>query len=100
MSSETPSDVERLTATVTGRVQGVGFRWWVRSIADRMGLSGWVQNGSDERSVDLVAEGPSSALDELERLIRRGPDGANVDRVDAERSPASGSFQRFQITRP
>jgi len=100
MSSETPSDVERLTATVTGRVQGVGFRWWVRSLADRMGLSGWVQNGSDERSVELVAEGPSSALDELERLLRRGPDGANVDRVDAKRSPASGSFQRFQITRP
>ena len=100
MSGEHPAEVERLTATVTGRVQGVGFRWWVRSLADRMGLSGWVMNGADERSLELVAEGPPSALDELEDLLRRGPAGASVDRVEAKRSPASGSFQRFQITRP
>ena len=91
---------ERLSATVTGRVQGVGFRWWVRSFADRMGLTGWVMNGADERSVELVAEGAPAALDELERLLGEGPPGAAVDRVDATRSPASGSYGRFQITRP
>jgi acylphosphatase len=92
--------LERLSATIIGRVQGVGFRWWVRSAADRMGLTGWVMNGPDERSVELVAEGSPAALDELERLLGQGPPGAVVDRVDANRSPASGGYGRFQITRP
>lgn len=96
--SEAPG--ERLSATVVGRVQGVGFRWWVRSAADRMGLTGWVMNGVDERTVDLVAEGPTGMLDELERLIQHGPPGAVVERVEATRSPASGTYVRFQITRP
>jgi len=65
-----------------------------------MGLTGWVMNGADERTVELVAEGPPPALEELERLLRQGPPGAVVDRVDATRSPASGSYARFQITRP
>lgn len=100
MSAEPHGAVERLTATVFGRVQGVGFRWWVRSVADRLGLRGWVMNAPDERSVELVAEGSPVALDELERLLREGPPGAEVDRVEAARSPASGGYGRFQITRP
>lgn len=100
MSGASPESVERLSATVIGRVQGVGFRWWVRSTGDRLGLTGWVMNGADERSVELVAEGPSAALDQLERLLRQGPPGAAVDRVEATRLPASGSYGRFEITRP
>ena len=100
MSGAPAGDVERLSATVIGRVQGVGFRWWARSAADRMGLTGWVMNGADERSVELVAEGPAVSLDQLERLLRQGPPGAVVDRVEATRSTASGSYDRFQITRP
>jgi acylphosphatase len=100
MSSRPAADLERLSATVVGRVQGVGFRWWVRTAADRLGLTGWVMNGSDERSVELVAEGRRQALDQLEQLLRQGPPGAVVDRVEADRSPASGSYGRFQITRP
>jgi acylphosphatase len=65
-----------------------------------MSLTGWVMNHPDERSVELVAEGPRAALDELEQLLRRGPPGSLVDRVDATRSPASGAYGRFQITRP
>jgi acylphosphatase len=99
--SDAPAEaVERLSATVIGRVQGVGFRWWVRTAADRMGLTGWVMNGADERSVELVAEGPSASLDQLERLLRQGPPGAAVERVDATRSPGSGRYGRFEITRP
>jgi len=100
VSAERQGDVVRLSATVIGQVQGVGFRWWVRTAADRLGLTGWVMNDPDERSVELVAEGPSAALDELERLLRQGPPGSVVDRVEAFRSPASGSYGRFQITRP
>lgn len=100
MSDPALADTERLSATITGRVQGVGFRWWVRSAADRMGLTGWVMNGADERTVELVAEGASVRLDELERLLQQGPPGAIVEGVQVSRSPASGTYSRFQITRP
>jgi acylphosphatase len=91
---------ERLTARITGRVQGVGFRWWVRRHADGLGLTGWVMNDHDERAVEVVAEGPSEALDELERLIGQGPPGALVESVERRREPASGEFDGFGIVRP
>jgi acylphosphatase len=90
---------ERMTARITGRVQGVGFRWWIRSHADALGLRGWVMNADNERSVELVAEGSREALDELHRLLQRGPSGARVESVDARRSPASGEFSGFGIVR-
>ena len=91
---------QRLTAGVVGRVQGVGFRWWTLRQAQELGLTGWVMNGDDERSVELVAEGSAGALDQLEQMLEQGPPGAVVDRVEASRSPASGGYGRFQITRP
>lgn len=90
---------ERLTARVSGRVQGVGFRWWVVRQADSLELTGWVMNGDDERSVQLVAEGRPESLDELERRLRQGPSGARVESVEASRSPASGEYERFGIVR-
>lgn len=90
---------ERLVARIVGRVQGVGFRWWAREAADELGLTGWVMNADDERSVELVAEGPAAALDELERRLHGGPAGARVERVEAQRLPASGEFRSFGIVR-
>jgi len=90
---------ERLSARITGRVQGVGFRWWVRLQAESLQLVGWVMNADDERSVDLVAEGPGDALVELERRLSVGPSGARIESVDARRGPASGEFERFGIVR-
>lgn len=90
---------ERLAARVTGRVQGVGFRWWVRALADDLHLTGWVMNADDERSVEVVAEGPPDKIDELERLLHRGPPGARVEAVEARRAPASGEYDRFGIVR-
>jgi acylphosphatase len=86
-------------ARVTGHVQGVGFRWWTRRRAEGLGLVGWVMNGPDERSVEVVAEGSEAALDELERLLRAGPPGARVEDVQASRGPASGEFDAFGIVR-
>jgi acylphosphatase len=91
---------ERLTARITGRVQGVGFRWWVRRHADALDLTGWVMNANDDRAVELVAEGGPDALDELERLIREGPPGAMVEAAECRRAPASGEFDGFGIVRP
>jgi len=65
---------------VIGTVQGVGFRWFVRVAARRLQIAGWVMNRRDG-SVEIAAEGPSDKLDELRRMIERGPDGAVVTEV-------------------
>lgn len=91
---------ERLTARVLGRVQGVGYRWWVVSQASGLRLTGWVMNADEERAVELVAEGEPAALDELERRLWSGPDGARVEDVQSRRGVASGEFERFGIVRP
>ncbi len=65
---------------ITGRVQGVGFRWFVRVTARRLQLAGWVMNRKDG-SVEIAASGPQEKLEELRRLVRRGPDGAEVGAV-------------------
>lgn len=88
-----------MTALVTGRVQGVGFRWWVRRQAELLALTGWVMNGDDERSVELVAEGRPDSLDEFERKLNTGSSGARVEAVSARREPASGEFDGFGIVR-
>lgn len=90
---------ERLTARVAGRVQGVGFRWWVVSQATALKLTGWVMNADEERAVDVVAEGEPGSLDELERRLWQGPDGARVEAVRASRGAASGEYERFGIVR-
>jgi acylphosphatase len=87
-----------MTVRITGRVQGVGFRWWARTRAHGLGLTGWVKNDDNERSVTLLAEGPPDRLDEFERLLRIGPSSARVEEVEARREPASGSFERFEIS--
>jgi acylphosphatase len=88
-----------MTARITGRVQGVGYRWWVRRQAEALALTGWVMNADSERAVELVAEGATDALDELEQRLWHGPDGARVEEINARRSPASGEYERFGIVR-
>lgn len=74
----------RRAATVTGRVQGVSFRYHTQREAGRLGLTGWVRNHEDG-SVRVEAQGPEEAVDELVRWLRHGPPHARVDgvRVDA-----------------
>jgi acylphosphatase len=88
--------IERLEATIHGQVQGVGFRWFVKRHATRLGLHGWVAN-QPGGSVRVVAEGSPQALHELAELLRRGPAGAAVSNVDEQRSPASPGFTDFDI---
>ena len=70
-----------LHALVRGRVQGVGFRWFVRERARTLGIRGWVRNRADG-SVEVRAEGESTPLDELRRFLADGPAGAHVIGVD------------------
>ena len=65
---------------VVGKVQGVGFRWFVREAARRVGLAGWVRNREDGM-VEIAAAGSEHAIAELVSAARAGPPGARVDRV-------------------
>ncbi len=89
---------ERLDAVVTGRVQGVGFRWFVREQARALRLTGWVRNEGDG-SVRVAAEGPPDALDALEARLREGPPGAAVRELRSGRGTATGVFERFDVER-
>jgi len=82
---------------IHGRVQGVGFRWFVHREAAELGLRGWVRN-TDTGEVEVVASGPAEDLAELRTLLHQGSRGSRVDAVIehelAETEAASlGSFQ-------
>jgi len=66
---------------VTGRVQGVGFRWSAQEEARRWGLAGWVTN-EDDGSVLGLAQGTEESLSAFRRWLDRGPAGARVDQVE------------------
>lgn len=100
MAAAEPVSHERLTARVTGRVQGVGFRWWVRRQATALELTGWVMNADDERTVEVVAEGEPDVLADLEGRIRSGPPGAIIESVEARHGPATGEYDGFGIVKP
>jgi acylphosphatase len=71
---------------VCGRVQGVGFRWFVLREASALRLGGFVCNLPDG-SVEVVARGPVQAVARLERLLERGPSSARVERVEKSNVP-------------
>ena len=81
---------------ITGRVQGVGFRWFAHDTAAREGVHGWVRNLADG-SVEVVAEGDQAAVDSLEAAVRRGPSSARVERFDVEEIAPAGRTAGFEI---
>lgn len=86
----------RQRLTVHGRVQGVGFRYFVAMHARAAGITGWVQNRADG-AVEAVCEGPADALERLRQQCARGPGGAYVKRVDVSEEPETGEFRSFDI---
>lgn len=101
MDAEGSGGSVRLNAFVRGRVQGVGFRWWVRARALGLGLVGHAANLDDGR-VEVVAEGPRDACERLLGLLREQPSAAGrpghvtgvVDRWGPPRGTASGFIER------
>jgi acylphosphatase len=87
---------KRLTATVTGIVQGVGFRWFVQRIACSSNLTGYVRNTPDG-GVEVVAEGEEAALQRLVEALRLGPPGADIGYVDFTWHEATQEFGGFEI---
>lgn len=83
-----------MTAWVHGRVQGVGFRWWTRSRALELGLAGHAANLSDGR-VEVVAEGPREACEQLLTALRSGTAPGYVGQVIERFTPARGNVTGF-----
>jgi acylphosphatase len=82
---------------VRGRVQGVGFRWFVEREAKQLALAGWVRNNEDS-TVECVAAGPEDKVAALRARLEQGPRASRVDRVDeaaAEGPPES--YTIFEI---
>lgn len=90
------ADRARLDATVRGRVQGVGFRYFVLREATARHLEGWVANEADG-SVSCRAEGPKADLEALVTALRAGPPGAWVDDVLVQWGPALGALGSFTV---
>ena len=94
--SPTQPDSARLHAQIEGRVQGVGFRYFVEENAFALDLKGWVRNRWDG-SVEVVAEGDRQSLEKLLNALRRGPRAASVREVHSEWSQATGEFGNFHV---
>jgi acylphosphatase len=84
----------RVHVLVRGRVQGVGFRWWARELAEELEISGWVRNRPDG-TVEVAADGSSAAIERLRAALRAGPPGAvvsSVEELEPLTDPFDGSF--------
>ena len=87
----------RFTLIVTGRVQGVGFRYFTAQAARRLGLCGTVRNLPDG-GVEVVAEGAPELLEALVAAVRQGPLASRVDDLLVVPGPAVGLGPGFVIT--
>ena len=92
------NSLSRVHAVVSGRVQGVGFRYFVLQAANRSEepLGGWVRNLADGR-VELLAEGPRHALENLLIAVERGPSSSKVKRIDKQWGEGRGTYSEFSI---
>jgi len=86
----------RVHATVCGRVQGVNFRYYTTRTARRLGLKGWVANRRDG-TVETVAEGKRSDLEEFVDFLHRGSPAASVEDVDAKWTEPSRELDGFRV---
>jgi acylphosphatase len=91
--------IERIYCVVTGRVQGVGFRAFVQSAAKRLGLTGWVRNGNDGRTVEMVAEGPHEEVQRFLSIIKAGPPSSSVTHLQQSSLEGPQEFFDFRIRR-
>jgi acylphosphatase len=83
--------------TVHGKVQGVGFRYFVYNFARNLGLTGWVKNNPD-RSVSVCAEGNDIQIQMLVDAVKKGPVHSNVEKVSVQYYNGTGKYNEFKIT--
>ncbi len=96
MSQHDRNDMQELHAWVIGRVQGVGFRYFVIEIALSLSLRGYVRNESNG-DVEVLAQGNRLALERLLTVLRRGPSAARVSEVQVKWGQPTEHFSGFRI---
>lgn len=94
--ASTEKSIEARRYLVRGRVQGVGFRWFVEREAHLLGIAGWVRNNHDG-SVEVLAQGTRDQLMGLHSRLREGPRAARVDAVDVSEEKAVPNQTSFRI---
>jgi acylphosphatase len=94
MNDDVPDQI-RLHAYVEGRVQGVGFRYFVITLSEKLDLTGWVRNNDEE--VEVIAEGNQQNLDTLLEYLKQGPRSAYVSNVRYTWESATREFKRFSV---
>lgn len=87
--------MQRLHAIVSGRVQGVSFRYYTTQTARHLGVLGWVKNLPDG-TVEVVAEGDKANLEQLLDFLHKGPPSARVTNVQVDWQPATDEFSTFK----
>lgn len=88
--------MRRIRARVTGRVQGVGFRYFTWNLGRDLGLVGYVRNERDG-GVLIEAQGPTDAVAQLLERVQRGPAHARVEQAAVEELPPSDDAREFEI---
>ena len=78
-------------------MQGVNYRGFAASHARSLGLVGYCRNLPDGGTVEVYAEGPRQAIDDLLRRLREGPGMSRIDKVEAAWAPATGAYDSFEI---
>jgi acylphosphatase len=94
--SATEKAIEARRFLIRGRVQGVGFRWFVEREAHILGVAGWVRNNADG-SVEILAQGTRDQLSGLRSRLRQGPRAARVDGVEESESQPVSGLSSFRI---
>ena len=92
----TEKPIEAKRYLVRGRVQGVGFRWFVEREAHMLGIAGWVRNNHDG-SVEVMAQGTRDQLSGLHSRLREGPRAARVDQVEVSEASPTAGVSTFRI---
>ena len=88
--------MEAYVLRITGRVQGVGFRWFVERAASRYGVRGYVRNLQDG-SVEVLAQGTTAALEGFRRELREGPPASRVDDIQVTQLPVDQKLMGFEL---
>lgn len=96
MASSEKSLIQARRFFVRGRVQGVGFRWFVEREAHIRGMTGWVRNNHDG-SVEVFAMGSAEQLAEMRSQLQEGPRAARVDAVEEFDAEPAGELNSFQV---
>lgn len=96
MVSTERTSIQARRFVVRGRVQGVGFRWFVEREAHILNIAGWVRNNPDG-TVEILAQGTRDQLAGLHSRLREGPRAARIDAVDVSEAQPAAGMTSFQV---